>query len=524
MQDTAIRTALEPETSFRTLFLQMPLACWVVDRRSLAILDANPAAERLTGCSRAQLMSAGLGDLQAPALDERARTLPFPGAEATGPLAAPTEWIHLTRGGAELAVRISTSDIDWGGREARIVVATEVSEPRAVATEIKLLYECLEHAEDMIVVTQADADADGNRPIVYVNAAVERRTGYTRAELLGRDPRLLQGSATDPVARQRIVEALTRWQPLTVELLNYTRSGEPYWVELTISPVADERGWYRYWFSVERDITERKRSTQKLASRQDELEARVSERTRALQHTVRDLEFFNRAVSHDLQNPLNGVRGFAELLEKRHGSTMNDDGRRMLGLIQRSADHMNCIIQDLLSLGRVPRMTLRAGQVDVAALCRPLIEDLQQVEPHRAVQWVLPDRVQVHADVQLLSVVFKNLLDNAWKYTANAASARIEVSVQPCAAGQVLTVADNGVGFDTAAAHALFMPFQRLHRQADFTGTGIGLAIVARAVERLQGWAWAEGLPGQGARFHIFLPAQVASNSNTDASHAALIV
>jgi PAS domain S-box-containing protein len=519
MQDApACPAASAQEVSYRQLYLQMPLPCWVYDRRTMVFLDANPAAERLYGYSRAELLAMEIYAICLPAEAERLRAVLA--ARAAGEPASPqSDWIHRTRDGVELAVRVKAADIDWAGREARIVFATDFSEQRAAQTEIKLLYECLETADDMIVVTRADADAHGNRPIVYVNAAMERRTGYARTELLGRDARLLQGQGTDPAARQCIREALASWRPVRVELVNYTRSGEPYWAEMTISPVADERGCHRYWFSVERDITERKRSEQALVARRDELEAHVSVRTQELQRTVRELEFFNRAVAHDLQNPLNGVRGFSELMEMKHGRTLGDDARRMLGLVRRSADRMHQIIQDLLSLGRLQRMVLRPVQLDLAALCQPLVSALHTRQPQRQVEWVLPAGVTVYADLQLLGVVFENLLGNAWKYSANVPAARIELSARPCAAGLVLTVADNGVGFDAAAAQALFTPFQRLHAQAEFEGTGIGLASVAQALERMQGWAWADSPPGQGARLHVFLPTRVVASSDAVATH-----
>lgn len=519
MQHVPAHSANAPDSAYRQLYLQMPLPCWVYDKQTRAILDANPVAERLYGYSRAELLALDIGVLGSPAEAERMRALRA--AQAVGePFNEEGEWLHRTRAGVDLAVRVHVADVVWAGREARVVFATDVTQQRAAATETKLLYECLESANDMIVVTQAEADAHGARPIVYVNASVERRTGYARDELLGSDPRLLQGPDTDPATVQRIRDALEQWQPVTVELLNYTRAGEPYWVEMTISPVADESGWYHYWFSVERDVTERKRAEQALAARQDELEARVSARTKDLQHTVRDLEFFNRAVSHDLRNPLDGVRGFVELLAQRHGPAMNDDGRRMLGLIRRSAENMHRIVEDLLSLGRVQHMAPRPVIVAVDEICEPLLVALQKKQPQRQVQWLLPAGVTVRADLQLLGLVFEQLLDNAWKFSARVALARIEVSARPCAGGVVLTVADNGVGFDTAAAHALFKPFQRLLAQSEFEGTGIGLAIVARAVERLQGWAWADSAPGQGARCHVFLPARAAASFDTGAGDA----
>jgi PAS domain S-box-containing protein len=519
MQDATARPDAAHESSYRQLYLQMPLPCWVYDRRTLAFLDVNPAAERLYGYSRAEFLAMDICDIRPPAEAERLHATLAARAEGE-PTSEQSAWIHRTRAGLELAVRVKVADIDWAGREARIVFTTDFSEQRAAATEIKLLYECLDSADNMIVVTRADADVNGERPIVFVNAALERRTGYARAELLGRDARLLQGKDTDPVARERIRDALAHWQPVTVELLNYTRGGEPYWVEMTISPVADERGWYRYWFSVERDITDRKRAEKALAARHDELEARVSARTQELQQTVRDLEFFNRAVSHDLQNPLNGVCGIADLMAAKHGPSLSDDGRRMLGLIRRGAGQMQRIIQDLLSLSRVQRMELRPVSADLTELCQPLIAALHKAQPQRQVQWVLPVGVSVHADLQLLGVVFENLLSNAWKYSVHVPAARIEISARPCDAGIVLTVADNGSGFDTEMAHALFTPFQRLHAQADFEGTGIGLAVVASAVERLQGWVWAESPASQGARLHVFLPAHRVAPSGTATSYA----
>ena len=512
LQTASAQTASLQTAPYQQLYLQMPLPCWVYDRRTLAFLDANPAAERLYGYSRAELLAMDIFDIRPPADAERLRA--HLAARAAGaPASTLNDSTHRTRAGVDLAVSVQAVDIDWADCPARIVFVTDFTEQRAASTELKLLYECLESADDMIVVTQADADASGDRPIVYVNASLERRTGYPRAALLGRDARLLQGPDTDPAVRKRMCAALARWEPVTVELLNYTCSGEPYWVEMTISPVADENGRYHYWFSVERDISARKRAEQALEASHDELEARVSQRTQELQRTVRDLEFFNRTVAHDLQNPLNGVRGFAEMMLVKHGAAMNDDSRRMLGLVLRSAEQMHHIIQDLLSLGRVQRMQLRPVNVDVGELCGPLIGALQEAQPQRQVQWVLPVGMTVHADLQLLGVVFEHLLGNAWKYSANVPAARIELSGRPCAAGIVLTVADNGSGFDAEAAHALFTPFQRLHAHADFEGTGIGLATVARAVERLQGWAWAESPPGLGARFHVFLPAPVRAGA-----------
>ena len=476
--------------------LQIP--CWVYDVQSRDFLEVNAAAERVYGFSRHEFLGMSLADIRRPAetarlfalLDQRAR-----GEEVDWP----THWIHRTKLGIEMAVTLETVDVAWKGRAARMVLVTDITQHRRAEIEVKLLYECLESAGDIVVVTAAQRDAQGDHPILYVNRAFEERTGYTRTEVIGRDARLLQGPATAPAMVQRLSQALGRWEPVKVEMVNYTRAGEPYWVDMAITPVADDRGWYHYWFAVERDITDRKLA-------EHELERRVAERTRELQHTVTDLESFNRMVSHDLQNPLNGVLGLSELLQAKHGSSLPAEATRMLQLIRHSADQMHHTIADLLSLSRISSMQTRPVPVDLSALCTPIITALRGRHPQRELNFQVLQTAELRADLQLLQLAFQQLLDNAWKFSGKTAAATITIGARVNSDGVVVTVQDHGVGFDAAGAQALFSPFKRLRGAAGIDGTGIGLAIVARAVDRLGGWVWAEGQVGQGARFHVFLP------------------
>ena len=510
------------EERYRRLYTQMPFPCWVYDVETAAFLDVNPAAEAVYGYSRAEFLGMTLTDIRHPS--ETARLEAFLARRARGEVMPnPGHWVHRTRSGEELSVSVQVADITWSERAARMVFVTDITAQRATSIEIKLLYECLEVAHDMIVVTAADADAAGNRPIVYVNRAFEQRTGRARGDVIGRDARLLQGPATDAAAVARIRHALLCWQPFTVELVNYHRDGTPYWVEMTMTPVADAQGWYHYWFSVERDISARKRAEQSLADMNSELERRVSERTRELQHTVRDLESFGQSVSHDLQNPLNGVRGFAEMLQLKHGAALPEDGVRMLGLIRRSAEQMHHIIRDLLSLNRIHSMQPRPVPIDVTRLCESLLAALRAEQPQRDLRWMVEEGLHVEADLQLLHLVFEHLLGNAWKFTGKVADAVITVSAHHNLDGIVISVADNGGGFDSALAQRLFGPFQRLHAMRDFEGNGFGLAAVARAVERLDGWVWADASPGHGARFHLFLPARPRGSVAATTAPGALI-
>jgi PAS domain S-box-containing protein len=481
------------------------IPCWVYDVETRTFLEVNAAAERIYGYSRSEFLGMNLADIRRPA--EAARLTSLLDQRARGePVAWPTHWIHRTRHGNELAVTLEAVDVCWYGRAARMVLVTDVTQRRRAEIEVKLLYECLESAGDIVVVTAAELDSRGDRPILYVNRAFEERTGYTRAEVIGRDARLLQGPASEPATVRRMSEALTRWKPVRVEIVNYTRAGEPYWIDMTITPVADDRGWYHYWFAIERDVSDRKRSEHQMADANIELERRVAQRTRELQHTVDDLENFNRMVSHDLQNPLNGVLGLSDLFQARHGASLPAEASRLLYLIRHSADQMHLTIADLLSLSRISSMQARPVPVDLSELCMPIVTALRGRQPEREVRFQVLQAAELRADFQLLQVAFQQLLDNAWKYTAKVAGAVIAVSARDCAEGAVITVQDNGPGFDAATAQALFSPFKRLRGAAGFDGTGIGLAIVARALDRLGGWVWAEGWVGQGARFHVFLP------------------
>jgi PAS domain S-box-containing protein len=487
------------------LFFDMPLACLVFDIETLRMLEGNHAAEELYGLTRAQLLDSDLSDLLDPA--EQLRFSEMQPLLALRPgLTDDSTWRHRRADGKTLHVRVRGSTIEWEGRAARMVFVMDTTQQRAAALEMRLLYECLEHAADMIVVTQAERNEQGEHPIIYVNRAFERVTGYAREQVIGRDPRMLQGPATQGAELRRVSGCLARWEPVVAELINYDARGQAYWVEMTLTPVADESGWFHYWFAVERDVTHRKRAALALAEQAQELERRVEERTRELRETVRAMESFSRSVSHDLQNPLNGVLGFAELLQRGHAAALPPDAARMLSMIQRSARHMQTIIQDLLVLSRVRKMEPRPVRFDPVPMLKSQIDELRAGEPERRLTLRCPPSVRMHCDLQLFRVAFENLVANAWKYTRRREEAVIELQAQHTRGGVILSVRDNGAGFDPVTGAQLFTAFHRLHGDREFPGNGIGLATVAQAVERLGGWVWAEGSPQEGACFHIFLP------------------
>ena len=238
----------------------------------------------------------------------------------------------------------------------------------------------------------------------------------------------------------------------------------------------------------------------------EELEARVRERTAQLEEANRELEAFCYSVSHDLRAPLRHIAGFAQLLEKRAGSSLGEEARGHVETIRESARQGAQLVDDLLEFSRLGRSELTKVPVSLSELVALLRHKLSSETEGRVVSWRVGELPVVEADPTLLRSVLKNLLGNALKYTRPRAEAVIEISARESAAEIELCVRDNGIGFDPRFVDKLFGVFQRLHTVEEFEGNGIGLANVRRIVARHGGRTWAEGEPGKGAAFYLTLP------------------
>ena len=233
-----------------------------------------------------------------------------------------------------------------------------------------------------------------------------------------------------------------------------------------------------------------------------ELEQRVALRTRQLEALNQELEAFSYSVSHDLRAPLRGINGYAALAAREIGSTGSEKARELLAKTQLSAVRMGNLIDDLLQLARFARQELRRSDVDLAALAQQIVERLRGENPDRAVEVAIPPSLPVNCDGRLIAVVLENLIGNAWKYTSKTSNARIEIGSEKTSDGTtVYFVRDNGAGFDPRYAGKLFAPFQRMHSDAEFPGTGIGLATVQRIIHRHEGRIWFAAERDKGATF-----------------------
>lgn len=259
-------------------------------------------------------------------------------------------------------------------------------------------------------------------------------------------------------------------------------------------PLRDLEGKVYAVCGISSDITERKRI--------EKARLESEQRVRAMNE---ELEAFTYSVSHDLRAPLRAIDGFSEALLEDYTDKLDDEGKTYLRYLQEGVRDMNALIEGLLKLSRSNRGEMLRMPVDLSDLAETVVTNLRTSNPERQVTVNVAKDLQVDADPRLLRDVMENLLGNAWKYTAQKADARIEVGTRILEDETVYFVKDNGAGFDMKFADKLFLPFQRLHRADEFSGTGIGLATVERIIHRHGGKIWAEASVGEGTTFYFTL-------------------
>ncbi len=236
-----------------------------------------------------------------------------------------------------------------------------------------------------------------------------------------------------------------------------------------------------------------------------ELEDKVRERTRALVAKNQELEGFTYSVSHDMRTPLRAMVSNAAIIVEDEGERLSDEGRAGLGRLSTAAVKMAKLVDDLLQYARIGVRELHKSPTDLAELAEQVRSELSSEFGPVDLVVTLPPRTIVEIDARILGMALHNLFDNASKYRKKGEPARIEFGMESRFGERVFVVRDGGIGFDMAYVHKIFVPFERLHRDAEYRGTGIGLANVKRAIERHDGLVWAESAPGEGARFYFTL-------------------
>ncbi|HEY0465384.1 MAG TPA: PAS domain S-box protein, partial [Polyangiaceae bacterium] len=284
------------------------------------------------------------------------------------------------------------------------------------------------------------------------------------------------------------------------------KTGEAIWMIYNAFVVRDLHGEPSALATVSRNITDRRHAEQEVHRLNLDLERRVVERTLQLEQVNKELEAFSYSVSHDLRAPLRAVSGFSQIVLEDFGPQLPDEAKQHLQTICDGAQRMGALIDDLLAFARLSRLPLSMRAVDVEQQVRDALAELQPEPSGRSLEVCIGKLPPCHGDPALLKQVWLNLLSNALKYSKNRDPAVIEIGSALEHDSVVYFVRDNGTGFDMRYANKLFGVFQRLHRQEEFSGTGVGLAIVQRIVNRHHGRVWADAQPDHGATFSFTLP------------------
>ncbi len=305
-------------------------------------------------------------------------------------------------------------------------------------------------------------------------------------------------------AHRREVDARQPFRAL--EFAVQRDDGRTIWLSLAGAPRFDEHGDFIGYHGVGRDITLRKMTEQMLVQHNHELQLAVTARTRELELANRDLDAFGRQLAHELRTPIGHVQGLADLLRQRLGDRLQPGESELLDLQSRAAHEMLVTLEALLELARSSSAAIERQAVDLGGLAQDVIASLPAMERAAPVKWDIQPGLVVWASPPQLRIVLQNLLGNAAKFTRRTLQPEVRLSGMRDEDGQLtITIADNGAGFGPDQARRLFQPFQRLHRHDEFDGTGIGLTIVQRIVQRHGGSISARGEPGVGATFEFTL-------------------
>ncbi len=479
----------------------------LLERSDVRVLTAQSGREALELLLREEVAVA-LVDVHMPEMDgfelarrvhDRAATRDLPIVFVT---AAERDSRSLVRGYDAGAVDFLFKPIDATVLSGKVDVFVQLWRHRrllAAQVEAMRLAAIAFETHEAIVIT----DVAGR--ILKVNRAFTEITGYPEADVLGRNPRLLQSGRHDARFYRSLWAGLLRDGHWEGELWNRRKDGVDYVEWKRITAVKDEAARVTHYVGVGMDITERRRAEDELRRMHATLERRVEERTAALQAANAELAAFSYSVSHDLKAPVRAIDGFTQLLAAEEAERLSADGHGYLQRVRGATARMSALIDGLLTLSNIGRTPVNRVDVDLSALARDVAAERLAADAGRRIVMNVAPGMRVNGDPGLVRVLLDNLIGNAIKYSIDRDPATINVREVEDAGEPMVEVRDNGIGFDMTYADKLFAPFQRLHSDSRYPGTGIGLATVARIVHRHGGRIAADAVPGAGAAFRFTL-------------------
>jgi PAS domain S-box-containing protein len=472
------------------------------------IVYANAAAvQQIGGSSQEQLLGRQILEFVHP--DDRAYILSLVQAaflldrQSTTSQSMVVEERLIRFDGSIITVEASAVLISYYGKTALMVMLNDITERKQALAALRDSEERLRAFFMSDVMGTLFGDIYGN--ILMANDAFLNIIGYTREELNAGKVRWsdLTPSEFLPVDEIGIAHAKAHGVCAPYEKQYIRKDGSRVWVLIGFVLVGSQRDDSIAFIL---DLTDLKQKEDEIRKLNAELEQRVSRRTQQLENANKELEAFAYSVSHDLRAPLRAIAGFSQIISEEYADKMDTEGRRLLNVIQTNTIKMDQLISDLLALSRATRIELKSTRIDMPALVHSVYHEVASPEIlEKFVFSVLP-LPEACADLALIRQVWTNVLSNAIKYTLPMPERQINVGGYVEGEMVVYYVKDSGVGFDPAYVDKIFGVFQRLHKPEDFEGTGVGLAIVERIIQRHGGRTWAEGRVNQGATIYFSLP------------------
>ncbi len=477
------------EERYRSLYHRTPVMMHSIDHDGL-LVSVNDYWLKVMGYEREEVLGRPITDFMTEASRQYAETVSIPLLRRTGD-ATDIEYQWVRKNGEIVDVLLSAkAEFDSQGNIdyslAFILDVTEKKRAEEALRRSEARFRTLvENATDGFFLVGSEGE------VLDVNDSACQMLGYDRGELLNLS--VPDFSSESRIRFEKIRDQLEPGVPFALDTSLHRKDGSALSVEIRIGLYLDEGR--RLFVCLARDISERKRVEEELRKARDELELRVG-----------DLESFSYSISHDLRAPLRAIDGFSRILEEDHAARLDDECLRLLGIIRSNARGMGELIDDLLSFYRLARREMLLTDIDMDQLARSVVQDLRSITPNRDFEAELQPAPPARGDRAMIRQVLINLFSNAIKFSQSRKQSVIEFGFDKDENNGFYFVKDNGVGFEMKYAHKLFGVFQRLHSQAEFEGTGVGLATVEKIVHRHGGQVWAAAKPDRGATFYFTLP------------------
>lgn len=465
---------------------------WVIDEGSDKFLDVNEAALSHYGYDRQEFLSLSTLDIRPDEEKERYQSYIRKEGYSQG------SWKHRKKDGTLINVEVFAHNLSFEGRKARLILVNDITERMKAEEQLNITIKEIADYKFALDESSIVAITDQKGIIKYVNDNFCRISKYDAGELLGQDHRIINSGYHSKEFIRNLWITIATGKIWKGELKNRAKDGTVYWVDTTIVPFLNEHGKPYQYIAIRADITGRKIAEEENQKLNEDLELTVKQRTE-------ELEAFTYSVSHDLRAPLRAINGFAKMLNEEYSAAFDAEAMRLFKRIEENAKKMGALIDDLLEFSKLGRKEIHRSPVQMTELVQETLSEINTTLHHKASVHIHPLHA-AHVDNTLIKQVMVNLISNALKYSSKAEKPAIEIKSYRTGDEIIYSVSDNGVGFDNQYAGKLFGVFQRLHLQKDFEGTGVGLALVKRIIDKHGGRVWAEGELNKGATFFFSLP------------------